>query len=440
MEISVIGAGYVGLVVSAIFSDWGHKVTCIDQDQNKIASLVKGNIPIYEPGLEEIVKKNTMYGRLKFIHSMEEGLRNADIILVAVGTPSKEDGSLDLSDLWNVIQQLKQYVEHKVTIAIKSTVPVGTSQKVEQMLNNQQNDFYDVVFTPEFLRQGTAVKDFLNPDRIVVGCTTEKAERVMRKLYAPISSRVIFTDWQSAEMIKYASNTFLAMKISYINAIANLCEYSGANIMDVTKGIGLDSRIGNTFLRPGIGFGGSCLPKDTKAMIELGKEGDINISLFEGIIKINEEQSIKFVQKLDKKLGGIKGKNITLLGVAFKPGTNDIRDSPALKIINLINEQGGYVRVYDPIVNCKDLSKKYSFVPKGDVYSAVKGSHAVAIITEWEEFGDLDFHRILNLMEFPLIADGRNLLNPAVMRKKGFEYYCIGIGERQNIKENVQVI
>lgn len=300
--------------------------------------------------------------------------------------------------------------------------------------------FYDVVFTPEFLRQGTAVKDFLNPDRIVVGCTTEKAERVMRKLYAPISSRVIFTDWQSAEMIKYASNTFLAMKISYINAIANLCEYSGANIMDVTKGIGLDSRIGNTFLRPGIGFGGSCLPKDTKAMIELGKEGDINISLFEGIIKINEEQSIKFVQKLDKKLGGIKGKNITLLGVAFKPGTNDIRDSPALKIINLINEQGGYVRVYDPIVNCKDLSKKYSFVPKGDVYSAVKGSHAVAIITEWEEFGDLDFHRILNLMEFPLIADGRNLLNPAVMRKKGFEYYCIGIGERQNIKENVQVI
>ena len=247
MEISVIGAGYVGLVVSAIFSDWGHKVTCIDQDQNKIASLVKGNIPIYEPGLEEIVKKNTMYGRLKFIHSMEEGLRNADIILVAVGTPSKEDGSLDLSDLWNVIQQLKQYVEHKVTIAIKSTVPVGTSQKVEQMLNNQQNDFYDVVFTPEFLRQGTAVKDFLNPDRIVVGCTTEKAERVMRKLYAPISSRVIFTDWQSAEMIKYASNTFLAMKISYINAIANLCEYSGANIMDVTKGIGLDSRIGNTF-------------------------------------------------------------------------------------------------------------------------------------------------------------------------------------------------
>lgn len=433
MKISVIGAGYVGLVSSAIFADWGHDVICLDNDTRKIARILAGDLPVYEPGLPEMVERNRLEERLCFTADLQKAVTGRDLLLIAVGTPQGQNGQPNLSALWNVVTSLKRHVDAPVTLVIKSTVPVGTCEAVWKYLNEKasvndtaEQDLFDLVFVPEFLRQGTAIADFLSPDRTVVGCRTDHAKAIVEDLLGRLDGPMLFTDWQSAEMIKYAANAFLAMKISYINTIANLCEEVGADIHQVGLGIGMDQRIGSAFLKPGVGFGGSCLPKDTQALIALGETHGVNVSLFQEVLNVNEEQRKRIVAKLMEALGGIRGKRIAILGLAFKANTNDVRETPALPIIDRIVKLGGEVTVYDPVVEMEELSKQYSFEPAGDLYSAVRSTDAVVILTDWEEFYGMDLQRVRKMVRTPLIVDGRNLFAPKIVKQHGFDYIPVG--------------
>ncbi len=436
MKIVVVGTGYVGLVTGTCFAEVGIDVICVDIDQKKIENLNKGIIPIFEPGLESLVNKNVFKGRLKFSTSLAESIKGADVAFIAVGTPPGEDGSADLKYVIGVAQEIGQYMNSYGVIVTKSTVPVGTAEKVQlaiqQELEKRQLDIvFDVASNPEFLKEGAAIDDFLKPDRIVVGVSSVKAEDVMRKLYKPFllnGHPIIFMDVPSAEMTKYAANSMLATKISFMNDIANLCEIVGADVNMVRKGIGSDARIGNKFIYPGIGYGGSCFPKDVKALIKTASTNGYQMQILEAVEAVNEKQkSVLFEKLLNRFQGNIAGKTFAIWGLSFKPNTDDMREAPSLVIIDKILKAGGKVKAFDPIAMPET---KHSI---GDIieyskteYEALENADALLIVTEWTDFRSPNFERIKKALINPIIFDGRNIYDTKELNELGIEHYGIG--------------
>ncbi len=435
MNITVIGGGYVGLVSAACFSHIGHNVLVVEKVQEKVELLRKGISPIYEPGLEELLKEGLKEKRLDFTTDIREGIKFSDVIFICVGTPPNPDGSADLSQIEEVARLTAKYMDGYKLIVNKSTVPVGTHRNVERTVKlylKDKNIDFDVASNPEFLREGNAVKDFLEPDRIVIGVNSERAKEILTEIYKPITEKgypILITNPQTAEIIKYASNTFLATKISFINMVADLCEKVGANVEEVAQGMGFDKRIGKEFLRAGLGWGGSCLPKDTKAFIRILEEYEVSSEILKGVYHVNESRIENFINKLKKALWVIKGKTIAIWGLSFKPNTDDIREAPSLKIIDRLLRESAKIRAYDPkaVENVKKI-----FVEGEDLkyfdnkYEAVKGAEALLIITEWDEFKKADLERVKRLMEIPVIIDGRNIYDPEYVRSLGFIYYSMG--------------
>lgn len=436
MNIGIVGTGYVGLVTGACFSAMGMNVTCIDIDEKKIEALKAGEIPIYEPGLKDIVKKNTSNGRLHFSTSLKDVLDSLNVVFIAVGTPPGEDGSADLSYVLNVASEFGRNIKKYTLLVIKSTVPVGTNLKVKQRVEEElerrgEKIEFDVASNPEFLKEGAAIKDFMSPDRVVVGVSSEKARHIMEKIYKPFqlsNYRIIFMDIMSAEMTKYASNSMLATRISFMNEIARLCEVTGADVEKVRAGMAADSRIGNKFLYPGCGYGGSCFPKDVKALIRTGEENGYKMRVISAVEEVNEAQKKVVFEKLKAALGTLKGKTVALWGLSFKPETDDMREAPSVVIANLLLEAGATVRVYDPIAmdECKKRYLKERVYYSKDIFDAVTGADALALITEWKEFRVPAWDRVLELMKGRVVVDGRDIYTPAEMRSLGFDYYGIG--------------
>jgi UDPglucose 6-dehydrogenase len=429
MNICVVGTGYVGLVTGAVFADLGNDVICVDKVAEKVEGLRAGIMPIYEPGLEEMVARNAADGRLSFTTDLAEGVRRSEIIFIAVGTPAKANGETDLSAVEEVARGIARAMDSYKVIVNKSTVPVGTGGLVREIIAKTQPRpvNFDVVSNPEFLREGSAIEDTLRPDRIVIGAPSQQVALTLLELYAPLERPMIITDVHSAEMIKYASNSFLAMKISFINAIANVCEAAGADVGQVIKGMGLDHRIGPTFLQAGLGFGGACLPKDTDSLLQTAAALSYDFRLLKAVIEINRERVASFVEKIRKTLAPLDDKLIAVLGLAFKPNTDDMREAKSVEVIRLLHDTGVTVRAYDPVAseNARPLlpaSVRFCASP----YEAAEGADALAVVTEWNEFKFLNLERIRSLMRRPLIFDGRNLYEPERMRRLGFEYHSIG--------------
>lgn len=431
MKIAVIGTGYVGLVSGTCFAESGNRVTCVDIDERKVESLNNGKITIYEPGLEHLFERNQKEGRLFFTTDLEEAIKDAVIIFLALPTPPGEDGSADLSYVLGVADQLgKMLTEYKV-IVDKSTVPVGTAEKVHRAIAANYSGDFDVVSNPEFLREGVAVDDFMKPDRVVVGCSSERAEKVMEELYAPFvrqGNPVIFMDEKSAELTKYAANSFLATKITFMNEIARVCELVGADVDMVRKGIGTDSRIGKRFLFPGIGYGGSCFPKDVKALMKSSAEVDYDFKILNAVEDVNESQKTYLVPKIKAHFGGdIKGKTFGLWGLSFKPNTDDIREAPALYIIKELLAEGAKIQAFDPeaMENVKsEIGEIVHFAE--DMYAAIDNADALIIATEWNEFRNPNFDRIGNALKDKLVFDGRNVWSLDKMEELNYTYYSIG--------------
>jgi len=428
----MIGTGYVGLVSGACFADFGHTVTCVDKDAGKIARLQKGEIPIFEPGLDELVKDNVDQGRLFFTTDPTAAIRDADAVFIAVGTPSRRgDGHADLSYVYAAAEEIAGLMNGYTVIVNKSTVPVGTGDEVEAIIKktNPGADFA-VVSNPEFLREGAAIGDFKRPDRVVVGTNDERAREVMRQLYRPLSlneTPIVFTERRTSELIKYAGNGFLAMKITFINEIADLCEAVGANVQEVAKGIGLDNRIGRKFLNAGPGYGGSCFPKDTLALMKTARDNNAPIELIEATVRVNSARKQKMAQKIIDAVGGdLKGKTIAILGLTFKPNTDDMRDAPALDIVPALQDEGAKIRAFDPegMNEAKHMLKDVSFAT--GPYDCVQNADAVVIITEWDQFRALDLDRIKDALKSPTVIDLRNIYRPDEMRAKGFKYVSVG--------------
>lgn len=431
MKIAVIGTGYVGLVAGACLADMGNDVICIDNNETKLLQLRNGIIPIYEPGLEELVKVNTMEKRLTFSSNINDAVKQSEVCFIAVGTPQGEDGSADLQYVMQVAEAIAKSINGYKVIVNKSTVPVGTAEKVTEIIKQYTNYPFDVVSNPEFLKQGNAVDDFLHPDRVIIGSNSDKATRIMQDIYASFfrtGNRVIVMDVKSAEMTKYASNSFLATKISFMNEIANLCEKVGADAEMVRVGMSTDTRIGNKFLFPGLGYGGSCFPKDVKALIKTGIDNGVDMSIIKSADATNKKQKQIFINKiLSYFKNDINNKTFAIWGLAFKPKTNDMREAPAITVINELLKHGAKINVYDP--KAMDYSKsiwgdrinycQYS-------YEAVKNANALLLLTEWNEFRRPDFEKIKSLMAAPLIFDGRNQYNAERLKDKGFAYYQIG--------------
>ncbi|MDP1817648.1 MAG: UDP-glucose/GDP-mannose dehydrogenase family protein [Leadbetterella sp.] len=431
MKIAVVGTGYVGLVTGTCFAETGNYVTCIDIDTKKVESLKKGKITIYEPGLEVLFERNRKEGRLTFTTELAEGIKDAEVIFLALPTPPGEDGSADLKYIIGVSEHLGKVLDHYAVIVDKSTVPVGTAEKVSAKIAENAKVEYDVVSNPEFLREGVAVDDFMKPDRVVIGTKSDRAKAIMERLYAPLvrqGNPVIFMDERSAEMTKYAANSFLAMKITFMNEIANLCELAGADVDNVRKGIGTDSRIGKRFLFPGIGYGGSCFPKDVQALGKTAKEYGYDFKILKSVMFVNDRQKTKLIPQLKAYFGGdIKGKTIALWGLAFKPHTDDIREAPALYNIKALKRAGAKVVVFDPeaIPNVrKEIGKKVKYA--ASQYEAVQGADALMIMTEWPEFRTPDFDKLGEALNNRVIFDGRNLYELKDMDKLSFDYYSIG--------------
>lgn len=430
MNIAIIGTGYVGLVTGTCLAELGNQVICADNNPEKIKQLLAGKIPIYEPGLEELVRRNSKAKRLQFTSSLEDAISFAEIIFIAVGTPSKPNGEADLSFVESVARSIARYSKTPKIVVEKSTVPVNTGLRLAQILkttNGHQTNF-EVVSNPEFLREGSAVDDFLHPDRVVIGTDSALAKKKMEELYSPLNCPIIFTDINSAELIKHASNSFLALKISYANAVANICELTGADIEDVTYGMGLDKRIGKQFLSAGIGFGGSCFPKDVDAFIRIAEEKKYDFTLLRDVQAINSYQRRHFVEKIKKKLGSLNGKTIAVLGIAFKPNTDDLRSAPSLDIITELQKLGAKVKAFDPVAmeNAKKILKETQFA--SSEFDAMKGADCVTILTEWTQFKEIDWNAAKQLLKKPLLFDGRNIFKPDQMKKLGFEY--IGVGRK----------
>jgi len=428
MKIAVAGAGYVGLVTAACFAELGNDVVCVDIDEEKIAKLNSGIIPIYEPGLEDLVIRNKKNANLRFTSDLKKAIKECEIIFICVGTPPKENGEADLSYVENAARAIAEAIDSYKLIVEKSTVPVETGEKVAKTIrayNTHKADF-DVVSNPEFLREGSAVHDFMQPDRIVVGCESEKAKKIMEELYSPLKAPIIFTDIKSAEIIKHASNSFLATKISFINAIANICELSGADVEKVAEGMGLDKRIGRSFLNAGIGYGGFCFPKDAEAFIRISEKFGYDFRLLKAAQEINNNQKKHFVKKIEKSLWIVKGKTIGVLGLAFKPNTDDMRFAPSIEIITELQREGARIKAYDPQAMEKAKNILNGVIYCNNPYDVAKDSDALVIITEWDEFRKLDLKRVKSMMKHPLIIDGRNIYNPEDVKKEGFMYISIG--------------
>lgn len=437
MNIAIVGTGYVGLVSGTCFADTGANVTCVDVDTDKISRLEKGEIPIYEPGLDELVKKNVAAGRLKFTTDLASVLDDVQIVFSAVGTPPDEDGSADLKYVLQVARTIGQNMNHYMVVVTKSTVPVGTAKKVrhaieEELQKRGVNIEFDVASNPEFLKEGNAIKDFMSPDRVVVGVESEHAKKVLTKLYKPFlinNFRVIFMDIPSAEMTKYAANSMLATRISFMNDIANLCERVGADVNMVRAGIGADTRIGRKFLYAGCGYGGSCFPKDVKALIKTADQAGYSMEVLKAVERVNEKQKSVLFEKLQKAFEGqsLKGKTIAMWGLSFKPETDDMRESTALVMINLLLEAGCNVRAYDPVAmaECKRrIGDKITYCR--DMYDAVLDADALLLLTEWKEFRLPTWGVIKKAMKRPLVIDGRNIFDIEELDENGFEYHCIG--------------
>ena len=438
MKIAVVGTGYVGLVTGTCFSEMGVHVTCVDVDERKIEALKSGVIPIYEPGLETLVHKNSKSGRLLFTTHLEDVINEVDIIFSAVGTPPDEDGSADLRYVLDVAKTIGQHLNHYIVVVTKSTVPVGTARKVKAVIQEQLdargvNIEFDVASNPEFLKEGNAIKDFMSPDRVVVGVESERARKLMARLYKPfmiVSDRLIFTDIPSAEMIKYAANSMLATRISFMNDIANLCELVGADVNMVRKGIGSDTRIGKKFLYAGCGYGGSCFPKDVKALIKTAADHGYNMRVLQAVEEVNAEQKLILFHKLVNYYGDIsqlKGKTVGLWGLAFKPETDDMREAPSLVLIDLLLKAGVHVKVYDPVAmdECRRrIGDSVTYAQNR--YDAAEGCDALMLVTEWKEFRMPNAKTLLQKMKGRLILDGRNILDSEELQQAGFEYHCIG--------------
>ena len=433
VDICIIGAGYVGLVSGACLAETGHRVVCVDSEPKKIAMLKKGVMPIYEEDLARVVKKNVKAGRLFFTNAIKDGMlhdgRRAEAIFIAVGTPPRDDGSADLSAIEKVAEEIARNMSGYTVIVEKSTVPVETCEWINRTVtrHNKKRLPFDVASNPEFLREGTAVRDFLKPDRVVLGCPSKQCEAVMRRIYKAMKGApLLVTDVKSAELIKHASNSFLAAKISYINAVARICEKTGADVELVAKGMGMDKRIGMSFLAAGIGFGGFCFPKDLEAFYWLSHRKGYDFELLKTVREINEQAKLWMPRSVQEELWNLEGKTVALLGLAFKPGTDDMRFAPSIDIAAEFKRLGAKVRGYDPVAqnNAKGVIKDVYFAK--DAYDCVKGADCVCLVTEWAEFGRLDMKKVLALVKHPILIDGRNLYNPAKMRELGFTYKSVG--------------
>ena len=430
MRIAVVGTGYVGLVAGACFAESGNDVVCVDNNQTKVRLLRRGKIPIYEPGLEELVRRNRAEKRLTFTTTLAKAVRDSSVIFIAVGTPQGEDGSADLKHVLEVARQIARAMNGYKVIVDKSTVPVGTSERVREVVRRETTHPFSVVSNPEFLKQGAAIDDFLKPDRVVIGAEDPRAQELMLELYEPFTrtgAPIMMMDCASAELAKYAANAMLATRISFMNEVANVCELVGADVDHVRRAIGADKRIGNSFLFPGVGYGGSCFPKDVQAMKRFAADKDYEFRILDAVEEVNTFQKTKLAAQMKKHFGSLKGKTIGLWGLAFKPRTDDMREAPAIPLVEALLSAGASVQAFDP--EAMRIAKgifgsKITYA--SNAYDAVKGADALAIVTEWNEFRRPDFARIRSLMRSPVVFDGRNLFAPPQMKQNGFTYYSIG--------------
>lgn len=434
MHIGIIGTGYVGLVTGVCFAEFGIFVTCIDKDEKKIRSLKKGKISFYEPGLEDLVKKNIKNGRLKFSTKIHDAVDSSLVIFIAVGTPPRGDGSADMRYVEDVAGEIAKNIKGYKVIVMKSTVPVGTGARLREIISRrlkEQVDF-DIVSNPEFLREGSAIEDFMRPNRVIIGTKSQQAVAILKDLYSPlylIETPFVVTNIETAELIKYASNSFLAVKISFINEISNLCEKVGADVHMVAKGMGLDQRIGSKFLHPGPGYGGSCFPKDTRALLTIADNSGIELGVVKSAVDANERQLRHMIEKIRTGMGVVKGKTIAVLGLSFKPNTNDMREAPAVYIIENLLKEKAKIKAFDPVAmeDARQIFYNNIKYAKGS-YDCVKGADAVVIVTEWNEFRNLELDKIKTLLKSPYFFDFRNIYEPAKMKKLGFRYFCVGRG------------
>jgi UDPglucose 6-dehydrogenase len=430
MRIAMIGTGYVGLVSAACLSEFGHHVICVDKDSGKIADLNAGRIPIFEPGLDEVVAANVKARRLSFTSALPEAVKGAEAVFIAVGTPSRRgDGHADLSFVFAAAEEIAAALAGYAVVVTKSTVPVGTSRKVEEIiLRHRPQDEFDVASNPEFLREGSAISDFVRPDRVVVGCDTDRARGVLREVYRPLylnETPILFTARETAELIKYAANAFLATKITFINEMADLCERLGGDVQDVARGIGLDGRIGSKFLHAGPGYGGSCFPKDTLALLRTSQEAGAPTRIVETVVAVNEARKKEMARKVVDAFDGVSGKTIAVLGLTFKPNTDDMREAPSLVILPMLQAEGARIRAYDP-EGTKEAAKLLDVELCADAYEALTGADGVVILTEWNEFRALDLGRVKSLLKRPLMVDLRNIYRPQLMAEAGFTYVSVG--------------
>ena len=430
MRIAMIGSGYVGLVSGACLSEFGHEVVCIDKDAKKIDDLNKGRVPIFEPGLDEVVAANARAGRLSFTTDLAPAVAQADAVFIAVGTPSRRgDGHADLSFVFGAAEEIARALGRYTVIVTKSTVPVGTGKKVEDIVRKIRPEAeFDVASNPEFLREGSAIEDFRRPDRIVVGAETERARNVLKEVYRPLylnETPIVFTSRETSELIKYAANAFLATKITFINEMADLCEKVGADVQEVARGIGLDGRIGGKFLHAGPGFGGSCFPKDTLALLKTSQDAHAPVRIVETVVNVNEARKARMAEKIVDAFGSVKGKTIAVLGLTFKPNTDDMRDAPSLVIVPKLQAAGARIRAYDP-EGATEAKKVLEVETCGDAYEAINGADGVVILTEWNEFRALDLDRVKLLLKRPLMVDLRNIYRPTQMAEAGFTYVSVG--------------
>ena len=435
MKITIVGTGYVGLVSGTCFAEFGVNVTCVDKDKNKIDNLKKGIIPIFEPGLDELVKKNISSKRLFFETNLKKSIDGSDAIFIAVGTPSREtDGHADLRYVYEVAEEIAECLGHYSVIVNKSTVPIGTGKKVHEIIKNKKPKFdFDVASNPEFLREGSAINDFMRPDRVVIGCESNKAKAILKELYRPLyllETPIIFTKRETAELIKYAANSFLATKITFINEISDLCEKVGANVSDVSIGIGLDGRIGKKFLHPGPGYGGSCFPKDTLALVKTAQDNCSPLNLVEHVVKSNKNRKKNMYKRILNALGDYEKKKISILGLTFKPNTDDMRDSPSLDLIPELIKNNCFLKLFDPegMKEAKTIFKKFHKKIEwcNDSYDACNKADALVILTEWNQFRALDLKKLKKLLNQPIIIDLRNIYNPEEVKNMGFKYYSLG--------------
>jgi UDPglucose 6-dehydrogenase len=432
MQLAIIGCGYVGLVSGDCFADFGHVVTCVDKDEAKVAALKRGEIPIFEPGLDDLVAANVRGQRLFFSQDIGEAVRGAEVVFIAVGTPSRRgDGHADLSFVYSAVREIAAALHGFTVVVTKSTVPVGAGDEVERIIAESRPDAdFVVVSNPEFLREGAAISDFKRPDRIVVGTTDERARAVMSEIYRPLNLNqppLFFVDRRTSELVKYAANAFLATKITFINEIADLCEKVGANVQDVARGIGMDNRIGSKFLHAGPGYGGSCFPKDTLALVKTGQDADSPLRIIETVAAVNEQRKRGMAKKVIAACGGsVRGKTIALLGLAFKPNTDDMRDAPSLAIVTALEDAGAKVRAHDPAGMDQARAQLPDVTLCADPYECARGAEALVIVTEWDAFRALDFKRLAELMASPSIVDLRNVYRPEDVRRRGFRYVGVG--------------